>query len=178
MKKTIENEIDNLLIFMCNDIEQNGWTIKNCHFEFDENKEDAQKYLESSELSYEELKKIINACLSREYLKRLYMGKSMTVQLTPEGQGRGISSKLKDFSDNRIPKGSNIHIGTLNASGNTQIGDNNIQNITETLKVLKEEIESSNCSDIDKKSALNTLKDLVNQPAVVSIIGAVASSLG
>lgn len=106
------------------------------------------------------------------------MGKSMTVQLTPEGQGRGISSKLKDFSDNRIPKGSNIHIGTLNASGNTQIGDNNIQNITETLKVLKEEIESSNCSDIDKKSALNTLKDLVNQPAVVSIIGAVASSLG
>lgn len=42
MKKTIENEIDNLLIFMCNDIEQNGWTIKNCHFEFDENKEDAK----------------------------------------------------------------------------------------------------------------------------------------
>ena len=69
------------------------------------------------------------------------------------------------------------NIQNINFHGlqNVQIGDHNIQNITNTFNELIQKIDSSTASEIEKQEAKSLLNQFLSHPLVVSIIG---STLG
>ena len=69
------------------------------------------------------------------------------------------------------------NIQNINFHGlqNVQIGDHNIQNITNTFNDLIQKIDSSTASEIEKQEAKSLLNQFLSHPLVVSIIG---STLG
>ena len=71
-------------------------------------------------------------------------------------------------------KTTTIHI--RNSQG-IQIGDNNIQNITNSLEGLIELINSSPASEEEKRKAKGLIRKLVENPIVASVLGAATSGL-
>lgn len=58
-----------------------------------------------------------------------------------------------------------------------QIGDNNIQDISSSVVNIITAIENSNFSEADKKCAKESVKNLLTNPTVASILGASVGSL-
>lgn len=71
---------------------------------------------------------------------------------------------------------SDVKIGTINAT-NLQIGNNNIQNITNVFQQLIDEINNADCTEQEKKTALTQLKTFINNPIVSNIISGVGIEL-
>ena len=70
-----------------------------------------------------------------------------------------------------------MKIGTVNTSGQTQIGDHNTQHIEMTFQSLVQQIEASTFSDEEKIEAKSLLAKFLNHPITSSILGGVAGSL-
>lgn len=68
----------------------------------------------------------------------------------------------------------NIHIS--NSQG-IQIGNNNIQNITNSLSELIQRIEMTNSSPEQKKEAKGKIKELLTNPIIAAILGGATSGL-
>lgn len=89
------------------------------------------------------------------------------------------SWELKLTKDNSLVKPSqekttNI---TINNSHGIQIGDHNLQNITDGLDRLIKLIESSSCAESDKQEAKNLLSKFLSNPTVSAVIGGATSGL-
>ena len=65
----------------------------------------------------------------------------------------------------------------ISHSQGIQIGDQNVQNIIDTLEILYEAIESAEATEKEKMDAKNKLKSLLYSPIISAIVGATAKSL-
>lgn len=172
-KKEREALMDALLIFANDEVESLGLTIKTVHFNFEETGEDAVKFMEPTGVSFENLASALNACISRDYLKsRVMTGqKYACLMLTDEGQGRAISAEQAKHSPAPQQNSGNIHIGTLNAHGATQVGNYNTQNIENVLTSIVQQIEKSDAPDAEKQEVKGRLKAFLEHPLAGTIIG-------
>ncbi len=86
--------------------------------------------------------------------------------------------KLKKDSSliNRQPAHKKTTINISNSNG-IQVGDNNVLNIESGLNELIQQIKSSNTSGAEKKQAMGTVKTLINNPIVASVLGSATSGL-
>ncbi len=172
-KASQEKLIDRLLVNLKDEIERQGATIKTRAFSFSEDK---RNFLDDCFVSFEELKQVLNICLSRRYLKHMCSGgRYQNLILTEEGQGRAISVDMADIRP-PSPSGGDIHIGTVNASGATQIGNNNTQSIENLFVSLVDQIENSSGTEEEKKEAKNRLRSFLEHPLVVKLLGAAATA--
>ena len=85
----------------------------------------------------------------------------------------------------KISERSNVTNQTIVVNdGNVQIGDNNSQYINDDTKRVEEKIkelielaQSSNISENDRRNLLLNIRDLLNSPAIASVLGGLASGL-
>lgn len=68
-------------------------------------------------------------------------------------------------------------IGTLNNYGNSQIGNNNIQNIETTFSYILGEIEKSVASVQEKTEAKNKLKLFLENPLINTLFGSICDTI-
>lgn len=170
----IQSDIDALLTYMNDDMENLGETIKTVSFGFDMDQNDRIAIDERLHWSEECLFKIINICHSRSLLRKDY-GDFEHVSLTEEGQSRAIS--VKHGKNRSYELGVSMQIATLNVHGPAQVGNGNTQNIHNVFNQLLQQIEKSSASDEEKQEAKNRLAKFLEHPLVGSIVGGLAGSL-
>ncbi|MEL3926755.1 hypothetical protein [Aeromonas enteropelogenes] len=170
----IQSDIDALLTYMNDDMENLGSTIKNTYFGFNENESDRIAIDKNLDWPEEHLFKIINICNSRGLVIKTYRDFS-EVQLTEEGQSRAIS--VKHGKNRSYELGANMQISTLNVNAPSQIGNGNTQNINQVFNQLFQDIENSQASTEEKNEAKKRLDKFLEHPLVSSIVGGVAGSL-
>lgn len=176
MNEDLEKEIDKVLIAMVDTLEEQGQTIDSWYFELDHGNEERIDLIRRTEIEEESLDRVIKICVSRKYLKATSMV-GFKMKLTEEGQGRGISSKIP--TEQHIKPNGNVSIGELNVtnSGQFQVGLNNQINIENLFSSLVKEIESAKGNSEEKAEAKKKLKEFIEQPLVLTLLGAAASSI-
>ncbi|PNU19848.1 hypothetical protein C2E25_10475 [Geothermobacter hydrogeniphilus] len=182
-KQQKEALMDELLVFMNEEIESSGNIINVVRFDFNDQGEDAINYMNKAGLSYEQLLPVLNTCFSRKYItqKVIGAGKYGAAQLTEEGQGRAISVEAAKHA---LPKqqGSNgVVIGELHAYAPAQIGNNNTQNIENVFTTIIEKIDQADASDAEKQEAKSRLRAFLEHPLTNTALGlspAVIQALG
>lgn len=170
----IQSDIDALLTYMNDDMENLGETIETVSFGFDAGQNDRVAIDELLHWSEEYLFKIINICHSRSLVRKNYGG-FQNVSLTEEGQSRAIS--VKHGKNRSYELGASMQIATLNVHGPAQVGNGNTQNIHNVFNQLLQQIETSSASDEDKQEAKSRLARFLEHPLVGSIVGGLAGSL-
>lgn len=170
----LQSDIDALLTFMNDDIENLGETIKTVSFGFDADQSDRTAIDEQLHWSEEHLFKIINICHARSLARKDY-GDFEHVSLTEEGQSRAIS--VKHGKNRSYELGASMQIATLNVHGPAQVGNGNTQNIHNVFNQLLQQIEDSAASDQEKQEAKSRLAKFLEHPLVGSIVGGLAGSL-
>lgn len=179
-----ENYVDELLVFMKNKLEEKGVSLKAFTFDFHLScgylNESNEKHKEGVDLSDfknitpiedRDFQSVMNYCFTNQYVKRLYMGKIKfdNVMLTESGFARAKSVLGAKHKKPTVDNAPNISIGVVSGD-NVQIGNNNIQNVTNTFQYLIKEISESEANDEEKKNALSKLKDFVCNPVVSKIL--------
>ncbi|MCS4265289.1 hypothetical protein [Serratia sp. BIGb0163] len=89
--------------------------------------------------------------------------------------GFGPHFQLKVGSAKTMPAQSTQNINIH--GGNVQIGNNNRQEITNSIETINNIINNSQASDEEKKEAKNLLAKLAEHPLVTSIVGGAISLL-
>lgn len=182
-----EDLIDKLLIYMNNSIEEVGSKLSQFDFGFEKNEGEHHRNLELKPAlestginDINVLHKIINKCVARGFIKRRYGGTTyFGLQLTEEGQGRALSAQLQKENKNPEEQGTIYNIGTLNAHGNTQIGNNNQQTntIEKGIMELFNVLEKAKVDEKEVNGLKEKLKNILKHPAVTTLIGASISAL-
>ena len=170
----IQSDIDSLLTYMNDDMENLGETINTVHFSFELGKLDRTAVDEKLNWPEDHLYKIINICNSRSLLKKLSNGFSHII-LTEEGQSRAIS--VKHGKNRSYELGASMQIATLNVHGPAQVGNGNVQNIHNVFNQLIKDIDQSDATDEEKTEAKSRLTKFLEHPLVGSIVGGLAGSL-
>ncbi|MBA0205761.1 MULTISPECIES: hypothetical protein [Pectobacterium] len=170
----IQNDIDSLLTFMNDDMENLGYTVKMTTFGFARGQPDRQAVDEHLGWSEEYLFKILNICNSRSLIKNMSNDFSR-ISFTEEGQSRAIS--VKHGKKRSYELGSSMQIATLNVHGPAQVGNGNTQNIHNVFNQLIQKIEESEATEEEKTEAKNRLAKFLEHPLVTSIIGGAVGSL-
>lgn len=170
----LQSDIDALLTFMNDDVENLGETIKTVAHGFEAGQNDRTAIDEQLHWSEEHLFKIINICHSRSLVSKRN-GRFSRVALTEEGQSRAIS--VKHGKNRSYELGASMQIATLNVHGPAQVGNGNTQNIHNVFNQLLQQIEDSAASDQEKQEAKSRLAKFLEHPLVGSIVGGLAGSL-
>ncbi|WP_454889073.1 hypothetical protein [Serratia quinivorans] len=170
----IQSDIDALLTYMNDDMENLGETIKTVSFGFGAGQSDRTAIDELLHWSEAYLLKIINICHSRSLVRKDY-GDFEHVSLTEEGQSRAIS--VKHGKNRSYELGASMQIATLNVHGPAQVGNGNTQNIHNVFNQLLQQIEESSASAEEKQEAKSRLAKFLEHPLVGSIVGGLAGSL-
>lgn len=170
----IQSDIDQLLTYINDDMENLGETINTVYFSFELGKPDRVAIDEKLNWSEDHLKKIINICNSRSLLRK-QSGGLAHILLTEEGQSRAIS--VKHGKNRSYELGASMQIATLNVHGPAQVGNGNVQNIHNVFHQIVKEINDSSATDEDKAEAKGRLAKFLEHPLVGSIVGGVAGSL-
>jgi len=84
--------------------------------------------------------------------------------------------KFRKGSPNKMPDKPSQNI-TIHGAQSVQIGDFNTQNVINSFKALKNQIESSSASDEQKEEAKSLLSSFLKHPLVSSILGAAAGAV-
>lgn len=181
-----ENFANELLVYMKNELEKQGSTIKTCPFDFhlarvekyfgdasDEiipEGEDLTNFKSTSKITDDEFTTVIRYCMTHEFIKRFCCGHEEfdSLQLTDEGFARAVSVERAKYKPAIADNTTSIHIGSINGD-NVQVGNYNTQNICNTFNYLIDEIKKSDASDEGKKTALTKLKDFLNNPIVSGV---------
>ncbi|MES2027434.1 MAG: hypothetical protein V4448_17950 [Pseudomonadota bacterium] len=169
----IQSDIDLLLTYMNDDMENLGETINSVTFSFDLGTAD-RTAVEKFNWSEDYLYKIINICHSRTLLTK-NNGDFSYISLTEEGQSRAIS--VKHGKKRSYELGASMQIATLNVHGPAQVGNGNVQNIYNVFNQLLQKIDDSDAEEEDKKEAKSRLSKFLEHPLVGSIVGGLAGSL-
>ena len=172
-----EKIINELLIFMNDEVEAKGYGVHLVRFNFAEGKEHAATFCESKSYSLEDVHRTLRICTSRGYVEQKVMGAPEFgyLNLTKAGQGRGLSSKLGGERTNAPAPGTQI--GTLNVHGPTQVGNGNTQNFEDFFNHIIKQIDNATASDEDKAELKNLLQRFLEHPLTTSIAGGVAGGL-
>ena len=182
-----ERLIDNLLIYMNDDLEKKGLTPNLVHFSFDVDEEDNLALGSLYGWMPDEVIKVVKVCRSRNYVKNTCINCGLVSQLalTTSGQRRAIAAKLEQNKPREAP----VYRGTPNPTPqhiiynsvgfNTQDpvikGDNNTQGQVAV---------GSNITQISKDSKVNnppTRKEsFFKHPmttTVVAVIGGIVAAV-
>ena len=181
-----ENFADELLVYMQNELEKDGQSIKTKDFDFhltytqkyfnapDEiftEGVDLTKFKNITPITDEMFQVVMNYCFTHQYIKQMYMGtqKFEEIQLTESGFARATSVVRGRYKKSVTDNTQNIHIGSINGD-NIQVGNNNTQNIENTFLYLIDEINKADATEEEKKNALNKLKEFAYNPIVSKIL--------
>lgn len=170
----IQADIDALLTYMNDDMENLGGTVKTTFFGFEAGQDDRIAIDNRLHWTEEYLEKIINICHARSLVSKRN-GQFSRVTLTEEGQSRAIS--VKHGKNRSYELGANMQIATLNVHGPAQVGNGNTQNIHNVFNQLLQQIEESSASSEEKLEAKNLLAEFLKHPLVGSIVGGLVGSL-
>ena len=171
----IQSDIDALLTYMNDSMENVGGTINGCSFNFESGKPDRAQIDKLYNWSGEHLNKIINICKSRALINNVYIN-SPSVQLTEEGQSRALSVKHGKDRSYEL-SGSSYTIGSVHFAGPGQIGDGNTQNITNFFKEMIDKIEQSDASPEEKEEVTSRLARFLEHPLTNTVVGGVAGTI-
>lgn len=161
-----EEWVDKLVVDMEESLEQNGTLLKNASFHFSDS--DCTKLA----LTQEQLNIAINKAVSLGYIKEAVWIKENCYSLTEEGRARARSCMLRK-NDEKM--GHSVIINGDNA--NVQVGSNNVQNISNVFRFMIEQIDKSNATVEEKRSAKENLKKFIEHPLVNTIFGTVGGAL-
>jgi hypothetical protein len=172
-RKQKEALMDELLVFMNEEVEDSGETINIVRFDFNDQGEDAINFSNKTGVTYEQLLPALNTCFSRKYITQKVMGagKYGMAQLTEEGQGRAISVEAAKHAPQRPDNTGNFSIGELHAYGPAQFGNNNTQNIENILTSIIEKIDQAGASESEKQEAKSRLKAFLEHPLTNTALG-------
>jgi len=171
-----EQWIDKLLVYANDEINQTDRGIKVVFFDFSEKGGDRISFLKNTSISQNDMNSILNISVNQNYFEYISVSDQYrNLRLTEIGQGRAISSELKIGRD--IQTTPNIHIGTLNANGNTQIGNHNTQNIEIVFKELVEKIDNADAPEEQKQEAKSRLQKFLEHPLIGTALGLGGSAL-
>ena len=168
--------IDELMIYLNSLLEENGRTINLMFFDLSEEGDIIKYFLKTKNMNFEDIIPVLNTCLSWKLLEyKVSGGKYKGLQLSEKGQGRAISVQR----EKSIPEESksSINIGTFNTSGNTQVGNHNVQNIEMVFKELVEKIDSADAPEEEKQEAKSRLKTFLEHPLVGTALGLGGSAI-
>jgi len=185
--------INKLLIFMKNDIEEDGLSINSAWFDFDFEK--TQKYYnhedeiipegnalngfkKQTNISDDDFRIIINICQTHGYVKNDYAGRNYKqVQLTDDGLARAVSVVKQQHYKPQEMGSTNVFHGPVSAE-QLQIGNNNTQNIEIIRDNIIKEIEKSNASKDEKDSAMKTVMSFFGSSIITNALGLAQVGLG
>ena len=181
-----ENFADDLLVYMQSELEKEGKSIKAKDFDF--HLTYIQKYFNAPEetvaegldltrfknivsINDEMFQIVMNYCFAHQYVKQMCLGKQKydSVLLTDSGFARATSVVGAKYKKPVTDTLTNIHIGSINGD-NVQVGNNNTQNIESTFQYLIDEINKADATEVEKKNALNKLKEFAYNPIVSNIL--------
>lgn len=171
----IQNDIDTLLVFMNDDLENQGMTIKQAYFDFTEGAGDFVSFTKKNDWNKDDLYKIIKICITRSLIKNDYGNTFCEIKITEEGQSRAIS--VKHGKKRAYELGASMQIATLNVNGPAQAGNGNTQNFNMVFHELEQKIDASGASDEEKKEAKSRLAKLLEHPLVSAIAGGIAGGI-
>lgn len=173
--------IDELMVYLNTILEENGRTINLMFFDLSEESDVMKYFLKTQNMIFGDIIPVLNTCLSWKLIEyKVSGGKYRGLQLSERGQARAISVQRAK----RIPEEpkAGISIGTLNANGNTQIGNHNTQNIEVVFREIVEKIDSADAPEEQKQEAKNRLQKFLEHPLVGTALGigvqALLASLG
>lgn len=161
-----EEWVDKIVVEMEVCLERKGSLLKETFFQF--NDSDCAKLA----LTQEQLDIALNKAVSLGCIEKDIWGRDKTYSLTEEGRARARSCMLRK---NEGETGHSVIINGDNAS--VQVGNNNIQNISNVFKFLIEQIDKSNATSEEKRSAKENLKKFIEHPLVNTILGTVGGVL-
>lgn len=172
-KRKKESLIDELLVFLNEDIEESGNTINHVWFDFNDHGEDAINFMNKVGLAYEQLVSVLNTCSSRKYITQTVMGAGRygRVELTEEGQGRAISVEAAKHASPKQENASGVTIGEVHAYAPAQFGNNNTQNIENIFTTIIEKIDQADASDVEKREVKSRLKAFLEHPLTNTALG-------
>ena len=172
-RKQKEENIDKLLVMLNDQIEEAGEVINCVDFSFSQPDSELVEYFGSEET----LKATVLTCVSRGFLKRRYLGCGdyNGLTLTEEGQCRAISVINQKTA---ASSSASINIGQITNNGPTQIGNNNVQNITNILTQLMEQADKTTASEEEKKDFKAKVNEVLSHPLINTIIAAGAGIAG
>ncbi|EKE02604.1 MAG: hypothetical protein ACD_20C00357G0027 [uncultured bacterium] len=186
-----EELIDVLLVYMKNDLENSGNTVKSSIFNFALSRTEEYMGVKEEivpegnnltlfkqiiEITDNEFEIVIKSCMTHEYIEKMYCGSDYNdIQITNKGFARANSvEKAKNY---KPQKTSQITFnGPINASS-LQIGNNNTQNIENTINNLINEIEKANITEKEKNEAKSLVGKFFNNPVISSILSTTANTL-
>ncbi len=172
-RKLKEQNIDKLLVMLNDQIEDAG-EVTNCvEFGFSQPEPELIEYFGSEEI----LKATVLTCISRGFLKRKYTGCGDYdgLFLTEEGQCRAISVINQKTPE---PSAASINIDQIINNGPSQIGNNNVLNITNILSQLMEQADKTNASEEEKNDFKTKVNAVLSHPLINTIISAGAGIAG
>lgn len=161
-----EEWVDKIVVDMEKSLEQKGSLLKETWFYF--NDSDCTKL----GLNQEQLDVAINKAVSLGCIKKDIWNRDKTYSLTEEGRARARSCMLRK---NDGEMGRSIVVNGDNA--NIQVGNNNVQNISNVFKFIVEQIDKSNAPNEEKRSAKENLKKFIEHPLVNTILGTAGGTL-
>lgn len=171
-KEQRDELIDDLLVFLNEEVEKKGRKPNVVRFDFVEDDQWRPEYLAITDGNADALEVAVNTCLSRGLLKHVTRrGKYLNLVLTEEGQGRALSvDAARQKPQPKIPTG-DIHIRTLHASGATQIGHGNTQNIESIVQSWVDAIDKAEGTPAEKEEAKSLLLKFLEHPLTQTAIG-------
>jgi len=161
-----EEWVDKLVVDMEETIENEGISLTNAAFHFDEL--DCKKL----GLSLDQLNSAIRKATSLGLIKKFTWGKEEKCKLTEEGRARARSCMLRKKDGE---PGHSIVINGNNA--NVQVGNNNVQNVSNAFNYLLEQIDKSSATAQEKSDAKSLMKKLIEHPLVNTILGTAGEAL-
>jgi len=177
--------LNQLLLFMKEALEQHGTSAyKNLQFHFQKGLsetdklvgdtddcvgEDRVEFLSGCKISDDEFDVVLNFAITHKFVEALFLGNQYgSIVITDDGMARAMSIERATYKPAVTDNTTSIHIGSINGD-NVQVGNYNTQNICNTFNYLIDEINKSDASEEEKKTALTKLKDFTSNPIVSGI---------
>lgn len=161
-----EEWVDKLVVDMEETIENEGISLTNAAFHF--NELDCKKL----GLSLDQLNSAIRKATSLGLIKKFTWEKEEKCKLTEEGRARARSCMLRKKDGE---PGHSIVINGNNA--NVQVGNNNVQNVSNAFNYLLEQIDKSSATAQEKSDAKSLMKKFIEHPLVNTILGTAGGAL-
>ena len=171
----IEDVIDKLLVFLVEDMEEQGVTSSSCFYHLGPEHGHRGAFVARYPGLELEVTKALNICLTRKYLKPRVIGSQYDcLSVTTLGQARALSVKLKKPNQPAQPT---YNIGAITAHGPMQFGNGNTMTITAFQEAALAGIEAADAPPDQKAEAKGLLAKVLEHPLLCSVLGGIAGGV-
>ena len=171
----LQNDIDTLLIFMNDILENSGMRIQGTYFSFKESQDDRVVFDSEHGWEEERLFRIINICHTRNLVNSV-ANSYARVLLTEEGQSRALSVKHGKKRSYELG-GSSYTIGAIHVAGSAQVGDGNTLNIHNVFQEMITKIDNADATPEEKAEVKSRLSKFLEHPLTSAVLGGAAGSI-